>query len=89
MPADVKLVWISARDAHTRKVDENAARAYDEKAPVGVVRRAAGDPMNRGAWRWSMSACTVTVTMHVERVYPTPEPLLYSSACPVRIRVEV
>ena len=47
---ELKIVWISVRDPHTRKVDENEGRAYDKKLPVGMVRLADDDPMNRGAW---------------------------------------
>ena len=47
---ELKIVWISVRDPHTRKVDENEGRAYYKKLPVGMVRLADDDPMNRGAW---------------------------------------
>jgi hypothetical protein len=54
MTAPVKLVWISVRDPHTRKVDTGAGTGYDEDVPVGKVSLASGDPQEHGAWRWSM-----------------------------------
>ena len=56
MLSDVKLVWISIRDPHTRKVDAGFGTGYDEDFPVGKMSLASGDPQSRGAWRWSMSA---------------------------------
>jgi hypothetical protein len=54
MSEDVKLVWLSVRDPHPKKVEANEGMGYDGKVPVGRVSLASGDPTNRGAWRWSM-----------------------------------
>jgi hypothetical protein len=50
----MRLVWLSVRDPHKKKVEANEGPGYDGKVPVGKVSLASGDPTNRGAWRWSM-----------------------------------
>ncbi|MBM0204259.1 hypothetical protein JNW90_14925 [Micromonospora sp. STR1s_5] len=56
MGAETRLVWLVQCDPHTREPDLNEGIVWDCKVPVGKVRLASGDPLNRGAWRWSMFA---------------------------------